>query len=328
MKNYILLGIGIGMILSGIIFSVFENKDHKELEAIIRRELEEEYKKELAFTSFEKELKEMFSLNKDLDIEEVLEVKEDYKKENTKSKKEDIALDELSSLKTEENKSKFFLKKLRPLEGELNNHSIQFRSSSNIDEVLRVQNILDGTIDTKIEFIQGFYRLFAKDLYSSEYAHIIAHEIKKEFSLNPVVRSPKELDYLVLGPRRFNEKYYAESNLEIKEEVEEEVELIKKEVDELENIPLEEKKEIETILELDVKEEEIGNNFRLVFINNAKEEEVNKIKNTIKDLIDLEVEEKQEGYTVRSKKYFSEKISKDLASKLNLLFDLDVEIKK
>lgn len=340
MKNYILLGIGIGMIISGIIFSIFENKDHKELELIIRKELQEELKKEDVFTSFEKELEEMFSKEKNIvenennkEIESNINFDSEKKENKVNKEKEELNENTIITVENKNNNmTSIAIEKFKPLKDEINDHSIQFRSSSNMDEIIRVQNMLNNIIDTKIEFIQGFYRLFANELYSKEYSEIIAHEIKNEFNLNPVVRNKKQLDYLILGPQKYTEKYEKQDSI-VSEKINDKniSENIKTENTEDKNLLDKDKKDVESINKIkNIDQENISSDkeitFKLIFIENGTYEESNEVEEKIKDLIELEILENQEKYTVRSKESFNENISNDLVSKLKLLFDLNVKL--
>lgn len=199
MKNYILLGIGIGMIISGSIFTFFDNKEYSKLETKIREEVIKEMSKEKIFDDIEEEFSSIVE-EKKVSLEEKTEEKkvEEEKKIDVKEKEE------------EKQEAEVVLAKFYPLPGGENIYNIQFRSSSDKEDIIKVQEMLNPVIDTKIEFIQGYYRLFAKDLYSEEYAEMLVHEVKKSFSLNPIIRSPKQFDYLVLGPKKYNEKYNIE----------------------------------------------------------------------------------------------------------------------
>jgi|GEM_PF-5850381 len=346
MKNYILLGVGIGMIISGIIFSIFENKEHKELELIIRKELQEELKKEDVFTSFEKELEEMFSKEKNIvenennnEIESNINFDSEKKENKVNKEKEELNENTIITVENKNNNmTSIAIEKFKPLKDEINDHSIQFRSSSNMDEIIRVQNMLNNIIDTKIEFIQGFYRLFANELYSKEYSEIIAHEIKNEFNLNPIIRNQKQLDYLILGPRKYAEKYESKDSI-ITEKINDKniSENIEPESIENKNLLDKDKKDvkdeevIENVIEIkNINQDNISSNkeltFKLIFIEDGTYEESNEVEEKIKDLIELEIEENQEKYTVRSKESFNETISNDLVSKLKLLFDLNVKL--
>jgi hypothetical protein len=278
-KNYILLGIGIGMIISGTIFTFFDNKEYSKLEDKIREEVIKEMSKEKIFDDIEEEFSSIVEDKKvELEEKKVEDIKvkklENEKVEAVESKEEKNI--EIKKNEDEnEQEVKIELAKFYPLPDGENIYNIQFRSSSDKEEVLRVQKILSPVIDTKIEFIQGYYRLFAKDLYSEEYAEMMVHEIKKAFSLNPIIRSPKQLDYLVLGPKKYNEKYNIE--LTKKEEINDKNKNVEKEMISNEDTE-EEEKEIskEEIKEqVSLKEEKEEENIEKISTNTqVKENEI------------------------------------------------------
>lgn len=379
MKNYILLGIGIGLIISGSLFTYLDNKEYEEMREIIRREIELEFTKEKAFEAIENEFELLIK-----NTQERVEVKEEKVEEKPKeeAKKEVV--------KVEKEEEKVAIAKFSPLKEKENIYSIQFRSGKDKNDIIKIQNQIGNIIDTKIEFIQGFYRLFAKDLYSEEYAQIIAHEVRREYGLNPVVRSPKQYDYMVLGPKKYNEKYglvekkeeevkkveekkteivvetveekkveeslkekaeevksetiIAEDFVEEKEKSTIEIEEVKNEdvdkvslngvtITKYESVESKEEFVTPTSIETNVKEEvttseggvEVVRDTRLVFLTDGTEEEYINIKDNISNLIELEVEEKDNRYQVKSKEYFTNIVAEDLSGKLKLLFNIDVE---
>ena len=255
MKNYVLLGIGIGMIISGSIFTFFDNKEYSKLEAKIREEVVKEMSKEKIFDDIEEEFSSIVE-EKKISSEEKSDEKKELEKIETKVEKvveEEKKFEKQEDKNEEKQETKVALAKFYPLPGGENIYNIQFRSSSDKDDVIRVQKMLNPVIDTKIEFIQGYYRLFAKDLYSEEYAEMLVHEIKKAFSLNPIIRNPKQFDYLILGPKKYNEKYNIEE--EKKEEINEKIEVEEKVIvsnDEKSELSKEENKK-----EIDLKEDNI-----------------------------------------------------------------------
>lgn len=360
MRNYILLGIGIGMIISGSIFTFFDNRQYSQIEQKVREEIMEEMSKEKIFEDIEEEFS---SIVEDKKEDAVEEKKVEEKEEENEEKAEKIIKEEEKSI------SKFY-----PLKGEENIYSIQFRSSSEKEDVIKVEETLNSFIDTRIEFIQGYYRLFAKDLYSKEYSEMIAYEIKKEFSLNPIVRSPKQMDYLVLGPKKYNEKYNIvdekveetqnilniTNDEEIKKEAKEEKsedskientvkkeeavikekeeisrldkdnqkEINKEKIEDTSEIKMEKVEEISKVEKIDAIDEisQIENkNTKLIFIESGTKLQADFIENNIKDLMELKIEEKNGAYTIESKEYFAESVADDIVSKLNLLFNMDIK---
>ncbi len=86
MKNYILLGVGIGLIISGALFTYLDNKEYEGLREVIRKEVESEFTKEEAFKAIENEFESLIK-------EEKIEVKEEnieVKEENIEKKTEYI----------------------------------------------------------------------------------------------------------------------------------------------------------------------------------------------------------------------------------------------
>ncbi len=309
------------------------------------------------------------------------------KEENIEKKTEYIG----ETKKIEEEKKeeeKVALAKFSPLKNKENIYSIQFRSSKDKKDIVKVQKQIEDIIDTKIEFIQGFYRLFAKDLYSEEYAQIIAHEIKREYGLNPVVRNLRQYDYMLLGSKKYNEKYGIEEKKKLEEKKLEEKKLEEKKENEKnlaeekketikENLPstgknipeinindekievTKEKVEENTVslngvtikkyenrekeekvlsskpesIKLDEKEEvstsvdgvEVNKNTKLIFLTEGTNEEADKIKESIDELMELDIINIKGKYTIKSREYFSEAVAEDLSGKLNLLFNITVE---
>ncbi len=269
MKNYILLGIGIGLIISGSLFTYLDNKEYEDLRKVVREELEAELAKEKTFEAIESEFESLIKEEiKEIEKEKIIEEKVESIKKEDEKKEETIA------------EEKVALAKFSPLKNKENIYNIQFRSSKDKDDIINVQNQIGHVIDTKIEFVQGFYRLFAKDLYSEEYAQIIAHEIKREYGLNPVVRSPKQYDYMALGPKKYNEKYGIEENKveENKVEVIEEVKKIE-EVEKKDDTNLEEKIQIEQSKKEEIIESSTSKNTSEINVEKSNIEVINEEKN-------------------------------------------------
>lgn len=316
MKAYLLFGLGLGLILSGIGLTAYET--YFKQSAIVQKIKKPVDEKKISQTKEKSENK----VDKKEAPEKKVEAKKDIVKKITKELDDD-----LKNVIKDEPIKKAVIKKEPEKIIEKKEYRLLLRTASRYSECKLYQNLTAAYLDTIIIYDKKYYRLVSNKNFTEENATLLSSEIKKEFKLNPKIRLEKDikdLKNLVKGPVTQKEL----DELLIKTITKDQKNENKKKI-----IPkkttqkkVEQKPETNTIKNDNKKANKKEENpkekrYKIVFLKSKDIAKINRLRTEINEIVKTVIIKSNDDYQLISSKDFDKNMADDISKKISNNFN-------